>query len=365
MQKDMHYFGTYAIARAAGIKPEDAQVIASAAQFVDDNSTIKKIDFEDKGSLNSRPTAHGKLGAWKNMFPRFQREVWIPFHFLPGGSGEDFLSKIECQQDSDIAKEMVQNHLNHNDDDIYKQLLGITAHVYADTFSHYGFSGLSSNKNDIDVESIKLSKSTNDKYITSISKRSQLKKQGLRAGRAVSRCLGKTLGQIAECISNDLGHGGVYTYPDAPFLEWSFNFEDGRPSNRKNSESFLLGCEALYKMFRESCIIKPELYAGNHKDFTQIKASLKDILEFNGDEDERIKNWKDKFSNESANFTEVSESFRNYLGDSWNKERTKLDNSANSTQLLKSNVFNFYKAASYHRHYVLRDLLPEHGIVVF
>ena len=28
MQKDMHYQGTYAIARAAGLKPKDAQLIA-------------------------------------------------------------------------------------------------------------------------------------------------------------------------------------------------------------------------------------------------------------------------------------------------------------------------------------------------
>jgi hypothetical protein len=39
MQLDMHYDGTYAVARAAGIKPEFAQVIAAAAQCVDDSDT--------------------------------------------------------------------------------------------------------------------------------------------------------------------------------------------------------------------------------------------------------------------------------------------------------------------------------------
>jgi hypothetical protein len=38
MQEDMHYYGTYAIARAAGIPSGDAQVIAYAAQF--DPATI-------------------------------------------------------------------------------------------------------------------------------------------------------------------------------------------------------------------------------------------------------------------------------------------------------------------------------------
>ena len=34
----MHYYGTYAIARAAGLRPTDAQIIAYSAQFVDDST---------------------------------------------------------------------------------------------------------------------------------------------------------------------------------------------------------------------------------------------------------------------------------------------------------------------------------------
>ena len=37
MQLDMHYYATYAMARAAGIEPDDARIIATSAQFVDDN----------------------------------------------------------------------------------------------------------------------------------------------------------------------------------------------------------------------------------------------------------------------------------------------------------------------------------------
>ena len=36
MQIDMHFYGIYALARAAGIKPDSAHTIASASQFVDD-----------------------------------------------------------------------------------------------------------------------------------------------------------------------------------------------------------------------------------------------------------------------------------------------------------------------------------------
>jgi hypothetical protein len=38
MQVDMHYYGTYAMARPAGLTPEASKTIATAAQFVDDNA---------------------------------------------------------------------------------------------------------------------------------------------------------------------------------------------------------------------------------------------------------------------------------------------------------------------------------------
>jgi len=38
MQEDMHYYGTYAMARAAGLKVKDAKVVAYAAQYVDDST---------------------------------------------------------------------------------------------------------------------------------------------------------------------------------------------------------------------------------------------------------------------------------------------------------------------------------------
>ncbi|NQT09546.1 MAG: hypothetical protein HQ573_00015 [Desulfobacteraceae bacterium] len=49
MQIDMHYYGTYAMARAAGITRNAAKVIATAAQFVDDNAAKNSIKFRDGG----------------------------------------------------------------------------------------------------------------------------------------------------------------------------------------------------------------------------------------------------------------------------------------------------------------------------
>jgi len=37
MQLDMHYYGTYALARTAGLKPPVCRIIAFSSQLVDDN----------------------------------------------------------------------------------------------------------------------------------------------------------------------------------------------------------------------------------------------------------------------------------------------------------------------------------------
>jgi hypothetical protein len=42
MQIDMHYYGTFAMAYAAGFEVADAHIIATAAQMVDDNSHTKQ-----------------------------------------------------------------------------------------------------------------------------------------------------------------------------------------------------------------------------------------------------------------------------------------------------------------------------------
>ena len=49
MQIHMHYYGTYAMARAAGITRNAVKIIATAAQFVDDNAAKNSIKFRDCG----------------------------------------------------------------------------------------------------------------------------------------------------------------------------------------------------------------------------------------------------------------------------------------------------------------------------
>lgn len=93
MQRDMHYSGTYAMARATGIKRDASKVIAATAQFVDDNAEKNSVKFRDgaRHAVNR-----------KNIDLKDQRKIWVPFHFLPGNHGGAYTERLACRKDSDI-----------------------------------------------------------------------------------------------------------------------------------------------------------------------------------------------------------------------------------------------------------------------
>ena len=58
MQIDMHYYGAYAMARAAGLERETARVVATSAQFVDDNAARSQVTFWNGVRIDTEATAH-------------------------------------------------------------------------------------------------------------------------------------------------------------------------------------------------------------------------------------------------------------------------------------------------------------------
>jgi hypothetical protein len=109
MQTDMHYYGTYAMARAAGLVEDIARAIATAAEYVDDSDRLK-VTLTDGIVIESEPTAHHPIDS-HNLEPNDQRRTWVPFHFIPGGEGADAAEKLICRLDSVIAQEMVEHNL--------------------------------------------------------------------------------------------------------------------------------------------------------------------------------------------------------------------------------------------------------------
>lgn len=351
MQLDMHYYGTYAMARAAGIDAEHAQVIATAAQFVDDNDKREAKDLDNGARLRLRPTAYGTVD-FGNLDRDDQRQIWVPFHFLPGGQGRGYLERLVCRKDSPIAREMVEHHLGLSSRRFARPLIGLTAHVYADTFSHYGFAGISCSFNEVRQSTINLHAGEDIKgYLAE------------RADNFYGKW-GKTLSAVfydgVETISGALGHGAVATYPDRPFLTWDFEYENGTRSERQNSETFLEACRALHAMFLRFAADRPDYSAKDSRPFDAIEPAVHDVLKVEGSKEKRIQAWQDAARSGDI-FGTGDEVIPHYNAEQWKDD---IENLTDSNSAVESPSFQFYQAAALHRSYVLRMLLPKYDIVV-
>lgn len=353
MQKDMHYFCTFAMARAAGIPVEDANTIAYASQFVDDSTRYDSEAHQDGGLLFGITTAHSPFEALVRSPGDHlskledQRKVWVPFHFFPGGVGDTFYERIICVKDGELANEMFKNNLSVAlAKDYGLELLGITAHVYADTFSHYGFSGMSSLFNKVDQDSLG-------------EKSDSIKNKDSMVSQAVEFVKDYVIGEGAEKFTAALGHGPVSDFPDRPYAEWNFSYEIECPSrdlvsSRKNYETFQEYCKNVHSYFSQfadthygaKCLIT----------FDEMRAELEGLLRFEGELDEREAYWK---------ASDLTAGIVGYDPKEWENDKKEFANGMTSRDGIATHIYKFHQAAAYHRYHVLKDMLPAHGIAVY
>ena len=362
MQIDMHYYGTYAMARAAGLTPEAAKIVATAAQFVDDNAQKETIEFKDGGRLDAEATAHHAFN-FKNIDREDQRKIWVPFHFLPGNQGSSYTERLVCRMNSPILGDMLKFTLSQVEqkEQFALQLIGIAAHVYADTFAHYGFSGISSRRNKIDGNSFEFSglSPEMEDYIEMKAdkfRENYPKEEGL---------LANVKSWFAETFSGALGHGAAVTFPDRPYLVWKFDYEypETTPSPlRNNPETFLQGAHALHEFFSQVAKTNPEFAGGNQMKFSAIELEVKAIIEKEGKKKKRILAWQNA-ARQGALF-EPAGPIPAYNADSWLNQRSQLKRRKNSSDARNTAFFRFYQAASVYRVHLLRHVLPDHGLVV-
>lgn len=368
MDLDMHYYGTYALARAAGLKREVAETIAYASQYVDD-STDKNIGDHPEGiRFLAEVTAHHPENLPANRSEDDQRQVWVPFHFLPGGAGKTLSEKLVCQKDSVTARTMVAHHLERAEAPFAVELMGITAHVYADTFSHYGFSGVSSRLNRVVGERITLDSLT-DAIRDYLGPRvlKFFEKHGMQGGLLENFRTIFSMG--VQLASGALGHGAVAVYPDQPYLKWAFEYEfesevRAKVSLRNNPATFLEACERLHGLFRQFGARRPELkepQAGRR--WEVIEGPCRELLAVEGDIPTRSAAWNQAIK-DGILCTPQPEGIPEYASSKWNSARLGLKNVLDMRLARDSQLYHFYQACSLHRHYVLRELLPAHDIVV-
>jgi len=365
MQADMHYYGTYAMARAAGLTVEHARVIAYAAQYVDDSTTRGSEVHKDGGMFQAIATAHTGAEAIENSVVDHleQRQVWVPFHFFPGGEGDSLSKQLVCRCDSKLAQEMVTNHIEYAAsviDQYGLELMGVTAHVYADTFAHYGFSGVSSRRNKVDGTSFEL-----DVKDTRVKAYIMGKFSGFLA-KYTPRFLVQNFRNFAShgasAATGALGHGAVGTYPDRPFLRWRFDYLNGDDSGwRENQETFLEACRKLHAAFSDFAV-KAGISV-NPVAFDAIEGQVKTILAVEGAKEERTRAWVSAIEQDKL-FTHASNEVLHYWKHEWEQQKDDFEYLKNSHEMREKEVYRFHQAAIYHRDYTLKQLLPKHGIVV-
>ncbi len=371
MQTDMHYYGTYALARMAGFDVTAAETIAYSAQFVDDSTKHDSKYHPDGGLIYGIATAHTAGQVIKNRLVAQieQRRVWTPFHFLPGGEGDNSEQKLVCVKDSNIAKQMLENHINYASKSAYGlHLMGIACHVYADTFSHYGFSGISSRYNKVhapiplDVKDDTMRAYLENKHSKFIAK---------YAPNWLLKVKRRVFSRIGEDFSGALGHGAVGTYPDRPYLKWQVTHEEtGKTEVRNNLETYIEGCEKLFNLlvnFAQAYNPKSQPLIS----FSRVKDKILEILSaelpMNSSHEKgigRIGLWKDAITSGDLFPSEQNEAL-DYDSENWEQQKRDFHRLPSSELGKNLDVYKFYQAATYHRYYVLKELLPKNGIVVF
>lgn len=366
MQKDMHYYGTYAMARAAGLEVKDAKVIAYAAQYVDDSTANDSEVHKDGGMFEAIATAHTGSEAIGNAIANQteQRKVWVPFHFFPGNKGETLSEKLICQKDSPLVREMVQNHIRHAvavKDEYGLTLMGIMAHVYADTFAHFGFSGISSSLNKVDASSFEI-----DVQDTKARAYIMGKLSGFLTKYTPTFLIEnyrKIASNGASAVTGALGHGAVGTYPDRPFLRWRFQYNEAlEPTEwRNNSEYFVEGCEKLYNAFREYG--KQSGIGKNPVPFADIKSKITEIIGLEKAKEGRIEAWVAAIEDGSL-FPRQDNEALFYMEHEWEQQKHNFEDLKNTYEMIEKEVYKFHQAAIYHRDYTLKQLLPKYKIIV-
>jgi hypothetical protein len=262
MDIDYHFGTIYVLSRWAGFGSGNAKVIAAASQFVDDNvSDDPKVWATAKEVTTDGVIRYSGHELWENLFNEEGNEqVWIPYHFLPGLEGDSEDERLVCKKNSVLANELAERLNSISlDDSNYAFKLGIGLHVYADTWAHQEFAGITSIANIV-----------KDLVVELFSEDSW---QSLEQMQDMVK-------NIALDLAAPLGHAAAIHWPDRPYAKWKSmaKFPDGRD----NCEEFMEASEAIYKILAHVHEdVPPEL------DTAQKNVLKKAFLEIQDDDPEK------------------------------------------------------------------------------
>lgn len=356
MQIDGHHTLTYIAARLAGFSHPKASVIAYSAQYVDDATNSGTIRF-DNGAMYCRISSAHKMLDYRNLNELANHQVWAPYHFLPGNGGEpagknpkgSFINKIICHPDSYVSRDMLKCCVKEKNKLYALHRLGISMHVYADTWSHQGFAGVNHKINEV----------------SNIS--SNLKKLDKRWYEKIACYF------ISEAFP--LGHGAALSHPDRPYLVWSYKNCFGKTVKRDNPKDFVAAtdymCRAM-QCYQENDLSMDLKSAPGipDKDKKLIERLIKGIKETSGDL--RHKKWINEIAKGSFSFGSAKLSYKPKGKGSWKHKAinqvaaidTGREEFVYNESFLTSHWKCFHDGLQAHRFDIVNDILPRYGICV-
>ena len=349
----MHFGGTYIVARAAGFSMAEAHTIANAAQYVDDAANTGFVRF-DNGALFQRTATVHTLTSPSNADQCSNHLVWLPFHFLPGNSGlaaeqgknGKHSDRLVCQPNSPVAQDMIADCFTHRDLPQALHRLGITAHVFLDTYAHQHFSGFIDKCNWVgDIESD--DKDIHASFLTKLE-----------------NCYTELLNKPEPM----LGHGMAQSYPDLPWLKWSYIDGHENKITRNNFDIFSEALNELCCVFQRyrkvEAVGLPEAVSRPlHDNFVLITDAEADV---------RLDKWLKLIEQNAFGFGAEK---ANYDAKEW---RTNI--LGQETPFSTSDVFEnikeipypdgfmssdwklFHDAAKDHRYAIVQRILPHYGL---
>ena len=361
MQIDFHHAATYVISRFAGLDHAAASTVAHASQYVDDATNSGRIEF-DNGAMYERISSAHKMLDYRNFEELATHLVWIPFHFLPGNGGlpsglspeGDFIQKLICTPDSFVARDLVQACLSRRKGPEAKHRLGITLHIYADTWAHQGFAGVSHRVNGI-------------RALDDHEPRNQDLKARLSTyfGDAFDTLTGSFVGQVFP-----LGHGAALSFPDRPYLRWNYRDAQGRLVERDNPADFMDASDAVYRVVRQFVTGDPQLGVEPipQKDRDALDQCFRSITHEDGDV--RHATWLKLIREGHFSFGPAPASYIPTGADSWrHKALGTLEARDENVRIFKytpsfltSDWTRFHNALQSTRLSILHDILPQYGI---
>jgi hypothetical protein len=362
LEIDFHHGVIYVLSRLAGFKKEDSDIIASSSQFVDDAIWDHPVFFKAGEIYKPMSSAHKTLD-YRNFVELANRLSWVSYHFLPGNCGEeagaekgyDFESRLICRPNSYIAKDMIKECINSSGNKKALFRLGISLHVYADTWSHQGFSGIQSYLNTVG-------------YIEDENSSVNLKQ---KVKNFFSDIFDNAVGGFVENIL-PLGHGPVLSFPDKPYLRWKYVNSKGEIVERDNTVIFM---EAVKKIYEVLCNFRNVYYnilSSNtfisDDNLKKIEYLLKNI-NFS-DSIEREKVWLNEIENNYFGFGSEKVQYVIQGADSWEFKafgrQLTADNFRHdfSESILQSNWILFHEALIDHHYYLTRVLFPKYKLYI-